>query len=117
MAPSKSPEELAVGAALECGPRLEAALRVKLVGEIDIGLAVQQVAQVDPGALQVDRIDLEIAPIQRSVGVIVINLAGAARIFGALHGERDAAVRSEFIAGVLLVSRQPAAELIHLRGA
>ena len=60
------------------------------------------------------RVDLEVAPIERPIGVVMIDLAGAARVFGALHRQRDAAGRSEFVAGVLLVRRQPPARLIGL---
>jgi hypothetical protein len=44
----------------------------------------------------------------------VIHLAGAARVFGALNSQCDAAGRPEFVAGVLLVRRQPPAKLIGL---
>jgi hypothetical protein len=60
------------------------------------------------------RVDLEVAPIERPVGVVVIHLAGAARVFGALNSQCDAAGRPEFVAGVLLVRRQPPAKLIGL---
>jgi hypothetical protein len=62
-----------------------------------------------------DGVDLEVAPIQRAVGVVVVDLTGAAGIFGALNGQRDTAGRAEFVAGVLLIGRQAVAELIGLR--
>jgi hypothetical protein len=40
-----------------------------LVGEVDVRLAVQQVPQVHSGALQVDGVDLEVAPVERAVGL------------------------------------------------
>lgn len=38
-------------------------LGVKLVGEVDIGAAVQQIAQVQARAFEMNRVDLEVAPI------------------------------------------------------
>ena len=66
----------------------------------------------DPG--QVDRVDLEIAPVQGAIGIVVIDLAGATWVFGPLNGQRDAALRAEFVAGVLLIGGQMVAELIGL---
>jgi hypothetical protein len=57
-------------------------------------------------------VDLEVAPVERAVGVVVVDLALAARILGALHGECDAAGRSKFVAGVLLVGGETAARLV-----
>src|SRR3569833_1519572 len=59
------------------------------------------------------RVDLEIAPIERAVLVVMINLALALRILGALDCERNATGWSKFAAGVLLISgqRMPLVEL------
>lgn len=80
--------------------------RVQAVCKIYICLAIQQIAQHQPRTLQVDSIDLEITPVQRSVGVVVIDLTLALRIFGPLNGKRHAAGRSKLSACILLVRGQ-----------
>ena len=71
--------------------------------------------RLSPTPGQVDGVDLKIAPVQRAVGVVVIDLAGAARVLGPLNGQGDAALRTEFVAGVLLIGGQMVAELVGLR--
>ena len=61
-----------------------------------------------------DRIDLKVAPVERSVGIVVIDLALSLRIFRALDGERQPAIGSKLRASVLLIGRQRMA-LIELR--
>ena len=90
-------------------------LLVELVGEIDVSPAIQQIAQIEPGPLQMDRIDLEIAPVQSAIGVVVIDLALALRIFSALNGQGDAAIRTELPAGVLLPCGEAVAVLVPAR--
>src|SRR5664279_1777786 len=103
-------QELTVRAAVEGAPRLKTPLGVELIGEVDVGLAVQQVAEIYSHAFQVYRVDLKISPVERAVGVVMVDLARAARVFGALNGQGNAAVRTEFIAGVLLIRRKPPAK-------
>src|ERR1035438_5119748 len=111
----KSPQELPIRAAVVSGPRLKAPFAVEPVGKVDVGLAVQQVPKIDSRSFQVHGVDLEVAPIERSVGVVMKDLALAAGIFGTLNCQCDPACRSELVASVLLVRRQAAAELIGLR--
>ena len=85
-----------------------------LVREVDVGLAIQQISQVQTDPRQVHFIDLEIAPIQRPVGIVVVDFARAPRILSTLNGECYPVRRAEFVAGVLLVGRQAVAELIGL---
>jgi len=85
-------------------------LGVELEREVDVRFAVQQVPQIHSCAFQVHRVDLEVTPIERAVGVVVIDLAGAAWVFGTLNRQCDAACRPEFVTSVLLVRRQPAAD-------
>ena len=59
-------------------------------------------------------IDLEIAPIQRSIGIVVVDLARASRILGALNGQGNSALWAELVTSVLLVGRQAVAGLIGL---
>src|ERR1039457_763525 len=98
--PSELVEEPLVGAAVVGTPRLKTALRVELVGEVDVRLAVQQVPKIYSRASQMHGVDLEVAPIQRAVRIIMINLAVAARIFCPLNRQRNAACGSEFVAGI-----------------
>jgi hypothetical protein len=77
--------------------------RIKLVREIDICLTVQQIAQIDAAPLQMHRIDLEIAPVESAIGIIVINLTFTLWIFRPLYGQSDAASAAELLAGILLV--------------
>src|SRR5437588_12774561 len=55
----------------------------ELVGEVDIRLAVQQVPQVQARAGEMYSVDLEIAPIEGAVGIVVVNLTAALRILRA----------------------------------
>ena len=87
---------------------------IQLVGEIDIVLAVEQVTKIQTGPLEVHGIDLKITPVERSVGVVMIDLAVAPRIFGTLDRKGQTAVRAEFLAGVLLPGRETAPVLVGL---
>src|ERR1035437_9761686 len=98
--PLRTPQKPSICPVVVRAPRLEASLLVQLIGEVDIGPAIQQISQVQTDPRQVHRIDLEIAPIQRPVGIVVIDLARAPRIFGALDSQRYTARRAEFVAGV-----------------
>ena len=84
------------------------------IREVDVRLAIEQVPEIDARAFQVHRIDLEVAPIECAIGIVMVDFARAARVFGALNGQRDAAYRPEFVAGVLLICGQSAAGLIAL---
>ena len=59
-------------------------------------------------------VDLEITPVERAIGIVVVYFAVASRVLGALHRERDSTRRTEFITSVLLERRQPVAKLIGL---
>lgn len=99
-------EELAIPAAIVSAPRSEPALLLKqLIGKIDVRLAVQQIAQVQPWPLQMNCVDLEISPVQRSIGIVMIDFALPLRIFGALNGKRETAVGTDGmrIAAMLIV--------------
>ncbi len=61
-----------------------------------------------------NRVDLEITPIESSIGVVVVDLAFALGVFRALNGEGDAAVLPKLAAGVLLPGGKAAAMLIGL---
>ena len=56
-------------------------LLIQLVGEVDIRLAIQEVSKIQPRSLQMPGIDLKIAPIERTVRVVMIDLAAAMWIF------------------------------------
>src|SRR5260370_231974 len=60
------------------------------------------------------RIDLEVAPIERPIRIVVVDLARASWILGALDREGQAACRTKLVARVLLVGRQAMAELVGL---
>src|ERR1019366_5846246 len=77
---SGTPQEPAIGAVLVRAPRLETSLLVELIRKVDVGPAVQQIPQVQSDPRQVHRVDLEIAPIQGAVGVVVIDFASSLRI-------------------------------------
>ncbi len=77
--------------------------RVQLVCEVDIGATIQQVSKIQAGPLQMNRIDLEVTPIQSAVRIVVIDLTFPRRIFGALNSQGYTAGISELAARVLLV--------------
>jgi len=52
-----------------------------------------------------DRVDLEITPVERAVRIVVVYFAGAPRVFGPLYGESDSTGGTEFITSVLLERR------------
>jgi hypothetical protein len=110
---SRRREELAVLAAGVGAPRREAVLfLVQVISEIDVRLAIQQIAQIQSRSPQMNGIDLEISPIESSVGVVVIDLALALRIFRPLNGQCDATIGAEFPARILLPRGQPTTMLI-----
>jgi hypothetical protein len=90
-------EELLIPAAIVCAPWSRAAF-----------LLVHAKSMF----AEVDGVDLEIPPIQSSVGVVVIDFALSLRIFGPLNRKRDAAIGTEFPASVFLPCRQWMAVLI-----
>src|ERR1017187_1473297 len=100
---SGTPQEPAIGAVVVRAPRLETSLLVELIRKVDVGPAVQQIPQVQSDPRQVHRVDLEIAPIQGAVGVVVIDFAGSLPILGALNCGGTPAGRAELVAGILLV--------------
>ena len=91
------------------------ALLVQLVSEIDVGPAIEKVAQVQTGSCQVDGVDLEIAPVQRPVRVVVIDFASALRVFRPLNRQGNPAFRPELPARVLLPGRKTTAVLVGAR--
>jgi len=94
----------AIGTAVIRTPGGEVMLfEIELVSEIDIRFAVEEITQIQPWALQVDRVDLEIAPVQRAVRVVMIDLAFTLRVLDALDGKSCPASRTEFSASILLV--------------
>ena len=104
-----------VRSVLKCAPRREAAVfAIELIGEIDIGFAVEQVAKIEARSFEVHGVDLEITPVECAVRVVVVDLTFALRIFGALDGERETAIGSEFAAGVLLPGGKAMSLLIGL---
>ena len=111
---SKFSQESPVRTVPVCSPRLEASFGVELVGEVDVCSTVQQRPKVYSRSLEMDSVDLEITPVERAIRIVMIDFAGAPRVLGALNGERDSTVRTEFITSVLLERRQPVTKLIGL---
>jgi hypothetical protein len=107
-------QKLPISSVVIRAPRLETSFLIQLVRKVDVGPAIQQIPQIQTHPLKVHGINLEISPIQRSVGVVVVDLARAPRIFSTLNGQGYPARRAEFVAGVLLVGRQVMAGLIGL---
>ena len=66
------------------------------------------------GAPEVHGIDLKVAPVERAVGIVVVDLALPTRVFGPLNGQCNPARGSELITGVLLEGGEPVAKLIGL---
>lgn len=60
-------------------------LKIEFDGEINIGFAVQQVAQVQTWPPKMYSVDLKIAPVEGSVSIVVINFALTLWIFGTLY--------------------------------
>lgn len=60
------------------------------------------------------RVDLKVSPVQRAIGIVVIDFTIAARIFGSLNGQRNPACGAELIARVLLICRESMSELVGL---
>src|ERR1019366_8957296 len=83
---SGTPQEPAIGAVVVRAPRLETSLLVELVRKGDVVPAVKQIPQVQSNPRQVHRVDLEIAPVQSPVGIVVVDLASSLRILGPLDG-------------------------------
>ncbi len=88
--------------------------QIELIGKVDIGFAVEEVAKIQAGPFQVHGVDLKITPIERAVSVVVIDFAPTLRVFGALDGKRNAAIGAKLLARVLLVGGERAA-LVLLR--
>jgi hypothetical protein len=109
-------QELPVSTASKRGPWFETSLPVKLVREIDIRFAIQKVSKIQSGPFQVHRVDLKVTPIERAVGVVMVDLACAARILGTLYCQGNAAIRPEFVTRVLLVRGQVSTELVASNG-
>ena len=61
-----------------------------------------------------DRVDLEITPVESAVRIVMVYFAVASRVLGPLYCERDSAVGAELITSVLLERRQLVAKLIDL---
>jgi hypothetical protein len=86
---SRGLEELAVLAAIVCAPGGKTvSLLIQLIGKIYVGLAIQEVAQVKAWPLKMYRVDLKVAPIESSVGIVVVDLAFTLRILSALNSQR-----------------------------
>ena len=93
-------QETAICAGIECAPGSETLFPKKLRREIDVGFTVEQIAKIQARAFEVNSVDLEIAPVQGSVGVVVIDLALALRVFGALDSKRHTAIGAQLPAGI-----------------
>src|SRR5260370_1485202 len=78
---------------------------IELIRKIDIRLAIEQITEIYAGPLEVNSVDLEVAPIERPVRVVMVNLAFTLRVLRALDGKREAAIRPEFAAGGLLAAK------------
>ena len=61
-----------------------------------------------------DRVDLEITPVESAVRIVVIYFAVASRVLGPLYCERDTTGGTELIARVLLERRQLVPKLVRL---
>ena len=59
-----------------------------------------------------DRIDLEITPVESAVRIVVVYFAVASRVLGPLYCERDSTGGTELITRVLLERRQLVPKLI-----
>jgi len=70
--------------------------------------------KVYSGTLEMDRVDLEITPIERPVRIVMVYFAAASRVLGPLYCERDSTGGAELITSVLLERRQLVAKLIDL---
>src|SRR5277367_388651 len=60
-------QETAVDAGVEGAPGSEALLPKELRSEIDIGLAIEKIMEIQAGAFEMDGVDLEISPVKCSV--------------------------------------------------
>lgn len=108
-------QESPVSTVIICAPGRESVtLHVELIREIDIRFAIEQVPQIQTRPFQMYRVDLKIAPIERAVGVVMVDLALALRIFGPLYRESNAASRAKLPACVLLIGSQRMPLLIEL---
>lgn len=73
---SRANHKLPVSSVLKRTPGAEAALLdIELMRKVNVGLAVEQVAQVKAGSLKMYGIDLEVTPVQAAVSVVVVNVA------------------------------------------
>ena len=70
--------------------------------------------EVYSGTLKMDRVDLEITPVESAVRIVMVYFAVASRVLGPLYCERDSAGGAELITSVLLERRQLVAKLIDL---
>jgi hypothetical protein len=111
---SELTKELTISAVPVSGPRFEASLRIELIREVDVCSTVEQAAEVDSRTLQMHRVDLKVSPIQRAVGIVVINFTVASRVFGPLNSESNPAFGAEFIARILLICRESMSKLVGL---
>ena len=69
-------KELSVRTTGVRGPRLKAFFAKKAVREINVGLTVQKVSEIQAWSRQVYCVDLKIPPIERAIGrIVVIDLA------------------------------------------
>ena len=66
-------------------------LRVELVSEIDVSFAVEEIAENQAGPLQMYRVDLEVAPVERAIVVVMVDLALACRVLRPLYRQCYAA--------------------------
>ena len=70
--------------------------------------------KVYSGTLKMDRVDLEITPVESAVRIVMVYFAVASRVLGPLYCERDSTGGTELITSVLLERRQLVAKLIRL---
>jgi hypothetical protein len=93
-------------AAVVSGPRGEPTLLVQHVREINIRLTIQQRAQVQARPLEMDGINLEVPPVKRPIGIVVVNLTRAPWVLRPLDCQGHSTRRAKLEACILLVRRK-----------
>lgn len=99
-------QKLQICAAVVSGPRSEPALLVQHVREINIRLTIQQRAQVQARPLEMDGVNLEVSPVKRAIGIVMVNLTRAPWVVRPLDCQGDSTRRAKLEACILLVRRK-----------